>query len=440
MTQFSASADPLADILAAHGTPSPATLADDIAGTYLQIAESFGVRAAALPLSKRAAGASVHVDLAALAAAAGDSLSTREHYLTAARLASAAGGEIAAITGADAQLVMRPGDDCVYAVYDLSAGPVTFDFIYFLMMAEHFRATTGRLGLFVLFVPAPGDGFRRASPRDHFLTQDRKLWRLLNLLAPCAALVPHCVGMHVCASRADAAELLREAAPDRVFPPQFSLDNPTCPYSLPQILQCAQHGPDIRALRAPPLAAALVQRWLRELGGGKPVVSITLRQSDFQPARNSDLAAWRQFAGACTRMGFHPVFIPDTESLLNGQQAALDGFTTLALPALSVGYRLAIYETCFLNMLTNNGPAALCMFHPSARSQIFKMIVASVPTCSAQFFISQGLLPGAQLPFAGAGQTITWQDDDADSLERSFVAAVEAVLAVPAPSFSAAAG
>lgn len=438
MTQFSASADPLTDILAAHGTPSPATLADDLASTYLQIAESFGLRAAALPLSKRPTGAGVHADLAALAAAAGDSLSTREHYLTAARLASAAGGETAAIAGANAQLAMRLGGDCVYAVYDLSVGPVTYDFIYFLMLAEHYRATSGRRGLFIIFVPAPGDGFRHISRRDHFLDRDRKSWRLHNLLIPCATLVPHCVGTHLCASREEAAALLREVPPEHVFPSEFSLDAPTCPYSLPQIFQQAQHGPDVRALRAPPLAAALTQRWLRELGGGKPVVSITLRQSDFQPQRNSDLAAWRQLAGACTRMGFHPVFIPDTEALLSGQAAALDGFTPLTLPALSVGYRLAIYETCFLNMLTNNGPAALCMFHPSARAQIFKLIVASVPTCTAQYFVSQGLLPGAQLPFAGPGQTITWQDDDADSLERSFVAAVEAVLATPAPSLSAA--
>lgn len=438
MTQFTASADPIADILAAHGTPSFDTLADDIAGTYLQLADWLGVRTASTPVSKRAAGAAVHADLAALAATAGDSLSTREHYLTSARLASAAGSELDAIAGADAQLGARPTDTCLYVVYDLAAGPITYDFIYFLMLAEHYRAMTGRLGLYVVFVPAPGDGFRRVSQRDRFLAYDRKLWRLLNLLAPCTSLVPNCIGMHVCASREDAATLLRDAPADRVFPPQYSLDKPTCPYLLPQVLQQAKQGPDIRALRAPPLATALVQRRLHELGGGKPVVSITLRQSDFQPARNSNIAAWRQFAGACTQMGFHPVFIPDTEALLSDQASALAEFTTLNLPALSVGYRMAVYEASFLNMLTNTGPASLCMFHPAARSLVFKMIVAGTATCSAEYFISLGLLPGAQMPFAGPGQTITWQDDDAGSIERCFVAAVEAVLAEPVPARAAA--
>lgn len=432
------SSDPLADILAAHGTPSFATLANDIAGTYRQLGDWLGVRTETGPESKRVAGASVHADLAALAATAGDNLSTREHYLTSARLASAAGGELDAIAGADAQLAAGPSDNCVYAVYDLVAGPITYDFILFLMLAEHFRATTGRLGLYVVFVPAPGDGFRQASPRDRFLGRDRKLWRLLNLLAPCASLVPNCIGMHVCASREDAATFLRDAPAERVFPTQFSLNKPTCPYLLAHVLQHAKHGPDIRALRAPPLAGVIAQRWLRELGGGKPVVSITLRQSDFQPERNSNIAAWRQFAGTCTQMGFHPVFIPDTEALLKGEGTELSEFTVLDLPAYSVGYRMAIYEQSFLNMLTNTGPAALCMFHSQARSLVFKMIVPSVPTCTPQYFISQGLLPGSQPAFAGTGQTITWQDDDAESIERSFVAAVEANLAEPAPARAAA--
>lgn len=438
MTNFAASADPLSDILAAHGTPSAATVADDIVGTYLQIADSLGLRATTLPLSKRTTGAGVHADLAALGAAAGDSLSMREHYLTATRLASVAGGEIAAIAGAEAQLAARASDECLYAVYDLSVGPVTFDFIFFLVLAEHCRASAGRRSLFILFVPASGDGFRHVSQRDLFLNRNQKTWRLHNLLMPCATLVPHCVGTHLCASREEAAALLRAVPAERMFPPQFSLDAPTCPYSQPQVLQQAQQGPDIRALRAPPLAAALTQRWLRDIAGGTPVVSITLRQSDFQPGRNSNLAAWRQFAAACMRMGFHPVFVPDTEALLSGQAAALHGFTVLSLPALSVGYRMALYESCFLNMLTNNGPAALCLFSPTVRLQIFKTIVADIATCTSAYFVSQGLLPGAQYPFSGPGQTMTWQDDDAESLERSFVAAVEAALAAPVAGLAAA--
>jgi hypothetical protein len=401
------------------------------------VADWLGVRTKTGPESKRVAGAGVHADLAALAATAGDSLSTREHYLTAARLAAAPGAELDAIASADAQLAAQPSDNCVYAVYDLAAGPVTYDFIYFLMLAEHFRATSGRLGLYVVFVPAEGDGFRHSTSRDRFLERDRKLWRLLNLLAPCASLVTNCIGMHVCASRADAATFLRDAPAERVFPTRYTIDKPVCPYLLPHVLREAEHRPDIRALQAPPLANVIVQRWLRELGAGKPVVSITLRQSEFQPLRNSNVAAWRQFAGRCTQMGFHPVFIPDTEALLKGDAAALSDFTVLDLPAFSIGYRMAVYEQSFLNMMTNSGPASLCMFHPAARSLVFKMLVPSILTCSPEYFINHGLQPGAQLPFAGPGQTITWQDDDAESIERCFVAAVEAALAEPMPARAA---
>ncbi len=41
--------DPVAGILTRHGAPSVASLAEDIAGTYLRIADMLGVRRVVLP-------------------------------------------------------------------------------------------------------------------------------------------------------------------------------------------------------------------------------------------------------------------------------------------------------------------------------------------------------------------------------------------------------
>ncbi len=372
--------------------------------------------------------------------AAGDHNSLREHFLTATRL-GATDDDLAAMMAIDVQLAVPPGPDAIYAVYDLSQGPITYDFTHFLMIAERFRKLAGRTGIYVIFVPGPGDGFRHASERDRFLNRDRKLWRLANLLAPCALLLPRCVGTTICATREDAAALLRTLPQDCIFPGLFSLDKPICPYGMPLVQkQAASGGGDIRAFRAPPLAAELVRRWFTEIAGAKPVVSITLRQSDFQPARNSDPAAWRSFAEFCVNQGFHPVFIPDTEAMLAGQKTGFEDFTVLELPALSVGYRMAVYQQSFVNAMVNNGPYGLCAYHPDVRYLVFKMLNPTVSTCTEAFLSAQGIHPNRQLPFAGPHQTIVWDTDAPDVIINAFTQMVTNVLAAPGPLQARASG
>jgi hypothetical protein len=431
MSQPSPATDPTTEILIRHGNPAIAALTDDIAGTYRRIADLLAVRGDGKAVPRRAAGEAVHSELGALAMAAGDQNSVREHFLTATRFA-ATGDDLAAMMEIDAQLAIPPGPDAIYAVYDLSKGPITYDFTHFLMIAERFRQLAGRTGIYVIFVPGPGDGFRHATPRDSFLNRDRKLWRLANLLAPCALLLPRCVGTTICATREDAAALLRTLPQDCIFPGVYSLDAPICPYGMPQVQKQAASGSgDIRAFRAPPLAAELVRRWFTEIAGAKPVVSITLRQSDFQPERNSNPQAWRSFAEFCIAQGFHPVFIPDTEALLAGQKTGFEDFTVLELPALSVGYRMAVYQESFVNAMVNNGPYGLCAYHPEARYLVFKMLNPTVPTCTAAFLAAQGIHPNRQLPFAGPHQTLVWELDEQDAITTAFTQMVDAVLAEP---------
>jgi hypothetical protein len=432
--------DPITEILARHSMPAIGALTDEIAGTYRRIADLLAVRHDRHPVSGSAANAAVHSELGALAMAAGDQISVREHFLTATRLA-ATRDDLAAMMEIDAQLALPPGSDAVYAIYDLSKGPITYDFTHFLMIAERFRQLAGRTGIYVIFVPGAGDGFRHATERDHFLDRDRKLWRLANLLAPCAMLLPRCVGTTICATREEAAALLRTLPQDYIFPGQYSIDAPICPYTMPIVQQQAKLSSiDIRAFRAPPLAAELVRRWFAEIAGTKPVVSITLRQSDFQPARNSNAHAWRHFAEFCIAEGFHPVFIPDTEALLAGHPTGFEDFCVLDLPALSVGYRMAVYQESFVNAMVNNGPYGLCAYHPDARYLVFKVLNPAVATCTAAFLSAQGIPPNRQLPFAGPHQKLVWQFDEPGAITTAFTQMVQAVLAEPRPEPARATG
>jgi hypothetical protein len=178
------------------------------------------------------------------------------------------------------------------------------------------------------------------------------------------------------------------------------------------------------------VTTALVRRLLRELAGERPVVAITLRQSEFQAPRNSRLDQWLHFAAACEQHGLFPLFIPDTEALLAGRPAELGGFASLPLASLSLPVRAAVYQESWHNMLANGGPYTLCLYNPAARFSMFKLLVPGIHTASAQFHSEQGVPPGSQLPFAGPLQRWVWDDDSADVLEHE----LEAVMALNPPA------
>ena len=317
-----------------------------------------------------------------------------------------------------ASVLPEADSDTSFAFYDLQAGPVTYDFIQFLVLAEKFRKASGRKRLRVMIVPGDHRGFRNFSQRDRAMSDARKEWRLRRLVMQASFLVPDCVGVTRFPSREDARAFRARLAADGVFPPAFDPDAPVCPYLLGHVMHFAASRPDIRALKAPPVASALVRRLYRELAGDQPVVAITLRQSDFQPQRNSRMDQWLALAASCRRRGLFPLFVPDSEAVLAGDATEAGDVPVFTLPALSIGFRAATYQECWLNMLANSGPYTLCLYNAAARFSMFKLLVPGTHTASAEFHAAHGLMPGAQLPFAGTLQRLVWADNSFEALDR----------------------
>lgn len=418
-------------LLAARGAPAAAQIADTIADRYLDTASLFGFdNARAARSDHRTASAAMDAALRGLtdlATEQGDLSSL--HDLLLAVISPEEAKDCWDRMHAPEQLA---GDiaDTMFAVYDLKAGPVTYDFIQFLVLAEKFRNVSGKKRLHVLIVPGDHRGFRNHSQRDRRLDDTRKEWRLRQLVMRSCHLVPACAGVTRFHSR-DAAKAFLAGldAESSVFPPAFDIDEPVCPYLLAFIMQFAAGAPDIRSLQAPPVASGLVRRVYRELAGEKPVVAITLRQSDFQERRNSRMDQWLQFAASCRAQGLFPIFIPDTEAVLCGAPTRVDGFPVLALAALSIGFRAAAYQESWLNMLANGGPYTLCLYNARARFSMFKLLVPGIMTASSEYHMANGLVPGTQLPFAGPLQRLVWDDDSLKALEKelSYVAAQAAI-------------
>lgn len=235
--------------------------------------------------------------------------------------------------------------------YELSKSPATFDYINFLIRAEQERIGRQQDAISIRI----SYGERKQSPRDLIFGPDRKMWRINNLLIPLSRCLP---------SVADVA---------------IGEGNQTLgylPFKVPQK----------PVFKAPGGATQIVNGYLED----KPnPVSITLRQSDFEQQRNSDIKAWVKVAQWLKGHGYTPIMVPDTEAELYGASYQIG---TESYPAASLypEIRLALFEQCVVNLMSAGGPMELAL-HADVPIMIWKLLVDGLPMNSTKNIEGRGL-------------------------------------------------
>lgn len=157
---------------------------------------------------------------------------------------------------------------------------------------------------------------------------------------------------------------------------------------------------------------------------GRLLVTITLRQYGYMPARNSNVAAWIAFAKRLDLTRFFPVFIPDTDPTAERFPESPD-FALCSEAAWNLGLRFGLYESAYVNLGVNNGPMGLCWLNDRTRYITFKMLSESVPQATTEYMQHLGFEIGRSLPFATPLQKWVWEDDTLEVIEREFGAFVE---------------
>lgn len=231
--------------------------------------------------------------------------------------------------------------------YQLSKSPATFDYVNFLVRAEQERIARQQDSISVRI----SFGIREQSPRDIAFSPERKLWRINNLLIPLSRCLPSVCDVAI----GDGAQTIGYL-----------------PFRDPQ-------SP---VLEAPDSARALVRAYLKDKR--KPV-SITIRQSDFEHQRNSNIQAWATVAEWLISKGYTPIFVPDTESELIGQSQKWEtiGATSYPAAALYPEIRLALFEHCVVNLMSAGGPMEVAL-NADVPIMIWKLLVDGLPMNSIE--------------------------------------------------------
>lgn len=251
--------------------------------------------------------------------------------------------------------------------YDLSRSPPTYDFVGALLTMEIMRLQAGADHIDIRFNPGPVGGFRR----DHLPPDLPERQRMFdNIVKPTCWMLPSVRSVEMGQSDTSVGHgthLILRALRQGVRP----LRTPESPY---------QYFPPIQ---------------------GKAYASITLREADYWPERNSDLAEWCQLADWLKSFGLMVIFIRDTAKAGIG----IEGQIVSSNASSDLNRRAALYQGATLNLFTNNGPAWFCAAL-NAPTFIWRMLGPS-PATTAEFFARVGLPVNSQIP----GMTICWGDD-----------------------------
>jgi hypothetical protein len=128
-------------------------------------------------------------------------------------------------------------------------------------------------------------------------------------------------------------------------------------------------------------------------------ITVTLRSSFRNKARDSNRAEWDKFITWAENKGEKVVVIEDAEK-----------------GGISIKDRWDAYQ-CRLNLFTGGGPSVLCMFSDAPYVTFFKGLMDHDYYLNC---VHHWLWTGTQFPWAGPKQAIAWKEDRFDDIVRYY--------------------
>jgi len=312
--------------------------------------------------------------------------------------------------------------EVLYAFYDFDVSPASFAFLMFLYLAEIERVRRGYKLLQPVLVPRSRNKLSLVLANEksgQIESESADDWFIQNVMTSCCWLLPSCRQLTICNSRKEASLIHRQLAVNS-FPENYDIASPEEQYSHFKICAAVSRGPKV-SLAASAKALDYIQTWKRARRAEQKIVTITLRETFADVERNSSLEEWVKFAESLDPQEYFPVFIRDTHTSLTENISELKDFTVFSEAPWNLGLRMALYESAYLNMFVNNGPAALCSLNARTRYLTFVYLSEVQFSCSRAYYQSAGVEVGTQFPGASPFQRTVWQGGDSfENLQQEF--------------------
>lgn len=301
---------------------------------------------------------------------------------------------------------------CFVAAYDLSSNSVSFDFAFFLAAAESFAIKQGEESFVVSIVRKKNDAFK-GSVYSSVVDDESLKWKLDNIIIPLISLYPKCSGYNILPKEED----LNLLPKDRLIYPRFYNNNYSPVMDYKEIFKILEE--DIfSGFRATKQGTRYIESWFKEKKISNPVVTITIRNYNFDVARNSNIDEWIKFANWLIKEGYAPIFIPDTDSSFN-IGSSLNSFDVFRECCWNLGLRMSVYENSYLNFVTA-GPASIAQLNRTVKYISMNMLSEGSQQASLKNFKKMGLEIGANFKFSKWYQILSFKQDNYENILQEF--------------------
>jgi hypothetical protein len=191
------------------------------------------------------------------------------------------------------------------------------------------------------------------------------------------------------------------------------------------IVQAYHRGEPLPKITAPEEAVKEVRKLIKKQFGGQAPVTITWRETEHHPFRNSNKTEWILFAEWLKDRGEKVVFIRDTrfaDEPVTGQITCPDASKNLHV-------RVALYQEAKCNLFVSNGPAMLPVFMDCPW-----LFFNNITDVREDFYVnttagwekSIGFKVGEQWPWAKPDQRIVWHEDKFEHIQRAWLEHIDA--------------
>ncbi len=305
----------------------------------------------------------------------------------------------------------------LYAFYDLATSTPKFDFFVFLVSSEMYRIRHGYARTHYIFVPGEKDGFRGfgGPPQDPAVL----MAMMRNITLPGCWLAPGCACVSHMSSREEALILFDHCA-GHFFPRGYSLSHPVNEYHWQTLSAGFIRGETLPEMSAPYEKRRAAEAFCERVAADKRVVTITMREAEYYPERNSNIDAWRDFVESrLDRETYAPVVIRDTSNA--HADPLIPGAPECPLASIDINFRAALYQAAFVNLHVSNGPMMVSYFLGTP-TLVFKSISNAEHFATSEEYFRQeyGLTPGDQYFGMPDSLRLTWSDDTLETIASEF--------------------
>lgn len=273
--------------------------------------------------------------------------------------------------------------------YDMMCNPTSFDIVTHLMFTERERIKRNADDVVIKILPGQNQGFRPSITWPVTVEENRLM--LEKVVVPMCTFLPSCKNVEVMRTRPD--------------PEADSFGWGMYSISFKEYVDSYAMG--IRPLR-------VQHKSLREFK--RPMITMTLREAEHWPTRNSAVGQWCLAVLRLQKVGFHVVIVRDTAKVdeeINDLSPLFELQENIFREAsVDLLTRAALYQEADLNMFVNNGPAWLCA---ALDAPTIIMRPLTETTCYAhtkEAYIQFGIPYHGQLRNTPPHQRLAWWDDE----------------------------